>query len=121
MVGLFFNYLSKRYDYYPELSKQLNKRSYYFGYSILQENLYGNKFEKQSYDFLITLGKLFAFWHEIAHAEFHKFDVENSLYQRYFKLVYSILEELLQYNLSSDVPNWEDISEKIKTTTFHQI
>lgn len=114
MVALFFNYFSKRYDYYPELSKQLMDRSYCFGYAILRENLYGNEFEKQNYDFLILLAKSFAFWHEIAHAEFHKFDTENSLYQRHFELVYSILEELLQYDLSADVPNWKNVSEKIR-------
>lgn len=117
MVALFFSYLSKRYSYYPELSEHLNTIAQGFGYPVLLDNLYSNEHEKQRFDFSISLCEHFVFWHEIAHAEFHKFDAETLLYQKYVELIYSILEELLQYDLCAEIPHWKEISPKIRTHT----
>jgi len=114
IVALFFMYLSKRYSYYPELSSNFGNISEHFGYSILLDNINGNSRERESYNFDISLCKYFTFWHEIAHAEFHKFDSVTLLYQKYIKLVYETLENLSLYDLSSEIPDWEIISEKIK-------
>ncbi len=113
MLALFFDYLSTRFGYYSELVNELRENAKNFGYQFLVDNLYGNLHESQTYDFEIMICKQFAFWHEIAHAEFHKYDDENGLYQHRVEVIYSLLE-----NLPEEITFNTDIIEKIRARTI---
>lgn len=120
ILSLFFHYLSRRYDYYQEFSEILNQNAKDFGYRILMDNFHGNEHEKQNYEFPTLLCKQFVFWHEVAHAEFHKFDEENSLYQKYVNLIYSILDELPDSVFCEEMYYMKEIRQKIETRTVSQ-
>lgn len=113
LIALFSKYLSKRFNYYESLSRQLGKNAEMFGYNILNNNLNKNTDEKQRYDFSIRLCKLFVFWHEVAHIEFQKYDSINALYKRQCNQVYSLLDSL-PVEVFKDIPFFDEINDKIK-------
>lgn len=93
MLGLFLEYLSKRYNYYHSFSYKLRECAQNFGYQILVDNFFRNE-ERINYEKHIFLCKQFVFWHEVAHVEFHKFDSKNNLYQKHIDLIYDTLSAL---------------------------
>lgn len=119
ILALFFSYLSMRYNYNQEVSKVLKQNANDFGYQILIDNFYGNKDEKQSYEFPTFLCKQFVFWHEVAHIEFHKFETQNFL-QQHIELVYSLLDEVPDSIFNDEMLYSKEIKQKIKTRTIPQ-
>lgn len=119
ILALFFSYLSMRYNYNQEISKVLKQNANDFGYQILIDNFYGNKDEKQSYEFPTFLCKQFVFWHEVAHIEFHKFEAQNFL-QQHIELVYSLLDKVPDSIFNDEMLYSKEIKQKIKTRTIAQ-
>ena len=116
-MGLFIDYLSKRYTLISDLSDRLSHTSNAYGFSILQEHLAQSPIAIGSYDYPVLLCKAFVMWHEISHIEFEKYDIQTQLRQQYFGFIYSLLNYVSD-EAYSNIPNSLKIKKQIQTRTL---
>lgn len=89
IIALFMSILAKRYSMNKDVSARLMEQASHFRYDVLHQCY---EMEKEQYEGILSLSKIFYFFREIALCEFQKYDEVDHLYNRQLDALYQALQ-----------------------------